>query len=105
MPDAPPILSAEYVRKVAHLSRLALSHHEIELYRQQLSSILNYVGRLDSLDLTGFEPLAHVGDATIRSAEDTPGEVLDTQILMDLAPATSPPFLRVPKVFETGEQA
>ncbi len=103
MPE--PHLSAAEVRKVAQLSRLALTDEQVELYRAQLSSILGYVDRLRALDLAGVEPLSHVSEATNRLDADEPGATLPTDTLMSMAPATLPPFIRVPKVIDDGGAA
>jgi aspartyl-tRNA(Asn)/glutamyl-tRNA(Gln) amidotransferase subunit C len=106
-PDHSPShpLSADEVRKVARLSRLAVTDEQVETYRAQLSSILTSMNRLRELDLTGVEPLAHVGGLTNRLAPDEPGPTLSSDVLMEMAPATMPPFIKVPKVIDDGASA
>jgi aspartyl-tRNA(Asn)/glutamyl-tRNA(Gln) amidotransferase subunit C len=53
------LLTHESVQKVAHLARLELSEAEVEQYRAQLSQLLDYVVRLEELDLEGVSPTAH----------------------------------------------
>lgn len=53
------MLTREDVQKVAHLARLALTEAEIDLYREQLSHVLDYVAGLEALDLEGIPPTAH----------------------------------------------
>jgi aspartyl-tRNA(Asn)/glutamyl-tRNA(Gln) amidotransferase subunit C len=98
-------LSADDVRKVARLSRLAPSDQEVELYRGHLSAILGYVERLRRLDLKDVEPLTHLSEAGNRLDEDTPGPTLPTGALMSMAPDKLPPFVRVPKVIDDGGAA
>ncbi len=95
-------ISNEYVRKVASLSRLALSDAEVEEYRGQLAAVIGYVERLRELDLTRVEPLTNVGDAFNRLRDDTPGPTLSNQTLMNMAPRSVPPFVAVPKVIGEG---
>jgi aspartyl-tRNA(Asn)/glutamyl-tRNA(Gln) amidotransferase subunit C len=95
-------LSADYVRKVARLSRLALTDAEVTDFQTKLSAVVTYVDRLRQLDLTGVEPLANVADSTNRLDDDTPGPTLPTDTLLKLTPAAMPPFIKVPKVFEEG---
>jgi aspartyl-tRNA(Asn)/glutamyl-tRNA(Gln) amidotransferase subunit C len=97
-----PTLSAEEVRKVARLSRLALSDAEVEQYRAQLASVLGYIQRLRELDLAGVEPMAHAGDEVNRLDPDEPGPTLPTETLLKMAPETMGPFLKVPKVLDEG---
>lgn len=95
-------LSPDDVRRIGTLARLALSPGQVEQYRGQLGDILAYVQRLSDLDLSGLEPMAHVGDEINRLADDTPGGMLPTADLMKMAPVTTPPFLQVPKVLGEG---
>jgi aspartyl-tRNA(Asn)/glutamyl-tRNA(Gln) amidotransferase subunit C len=95
-------LSAEEVRKIAKLSRLAVSDEQVEQYRVQLSSILTYVDRLKQLDLAGVEPMTTVGDLHNRLDDDTPGPTISNETFIAIAPATMPPFIKVPKVLGEG---
>ena len=103
MPE--PRLSADEVRKVARLSRLAPSDSEVELYRGQLSAILGYVERLRQLDLKNVEPLTHISEQVNRLDDDVPAATLPTDTLMGMAPDKLPPFVRVPKVIDDGGAA
>lgn len=98
-------LSADNVRKVAKLSRLALSDAQVESYRHQLSAVLGYVDRLRRLDLQSVEPMAHVAETVNRLDADTPGPTLPNAALMGLAPDKMEPFVRVPKVIDDGSSA
>ncbi len=95
-------LTAADVRKVARLARLALPEDQIEEHRVRLAAVLGYVERLGELDLTGVEPLAHVGEEAHRLRADVPGPALPTEALMAMAPDTMPPFVRIPKVLGDG---
>jgi aspartyl-tRNA(Asn)/glutamyl-tRNA(Gln) amidotransferase subunit C len=97
-----PRLTPDEVRKVARLSRLALSDEQVERYRTQLSAVLGYMDRLRQVDLTGVEPMAHAGEAVSRLADDTPGPTLATGAFMSMAPEKWPPFIKVPKVIDEG---
>jgi aspartyl-tRNA(Asn)/glutamyl-tRNA(Gln) amidotransferase subunit C len=105
MPDAnskPQQLSADYVRKIARLSRLAITDQEVADYQVKLSAVVGYFERLRKLDLSGVEPMANVADQANRLDEDVPGPTLPTEVLMEMAPAVMPPFVKVPKVLEEG---
>lgn len=97
-----PGLTAEQVRKVAKLSRLALDEAQVEQYRGRLSAVLGYMDRLRKVDLTGVEPLTHIADAVNRLDEDAPGPTLPNETLMKMAPEVMEPFIRVPKVLDEG---
>jgi aspartyl-tRNA(Asn)/glutamyl-tRNA(Gln) amidotransferase subunit C len=53
-------LSRDDVLKLARLSRLKLTEEEIEKYRTELSSILEYVQMLNAVDVAGLEPTYQV---------------------------------------------
>lgn len=53
-------LTRDVVLKLAQLSRLKLTDEEIERFREELSSILDYVEVLDSVDTKGLEPTYQV---------------------------------------------
>jgi len=102
MSSTPQTLSAEHVRKVAMLSRLALTDAQVEQYQHQLSAVLTYINRLRELDLANVEPMAHVGDMHNRLDADVPRDPLPNSVLMSMAPQTMPPFVKVPKVIDDG---
>lgn|SRR5689334_14999557 len=99
-------INREDVLRVAELAHLELSEAEIEKYRAQLDSILEYIGKLNELDTSAVEPMAQV-----LSPEDphSPNPTLrdDVVITCDFAaevlrqaPDAQPPYFRVPKVIE-----
>jgi aspartyl-tRNA(Asn)/glutamyl-tRNA(Gln) amidotransferase subunit C len=67
-------LTREDVRKVAHLARLELTESEIARYQEQLSQVLDYVARLEALDLEGVLPTAHAVamETVMREDEERP---------------------------------
>jgi aspartyl-tRNA(Asn)/glutamyl-tRNA(Gln) amidotransferase subunit C len=52
--------TSEDIKKLASLSRLKLSPAEIKQYQTELSNIVEYVERLQSVDLSGLEPTSQV---------------------------------------------
>jgi aspartyl-tRNA(Asn)/glutamyl-tRNA(Gln) amidotransferase subunit C len=97
-------ISREDVERVAELAYLDLSEAELEMYRNQIDEILEYIGKLNELDTTSVEPMAQVlaegqsADATLREDVVVPcgvaGEILKQ------APDPEAPYFRVPKVIE-----
>ncbi|TVQ33365.1 MAG: Asp-tRNA(Asn)/Glu-tRNA(Gln) amidotransferase subunit GatC [Phycisphaeraceae bacterium] len=98
-------LSEDVVRRVAHLSRLALDDASIERHRGQLVSILGYIDRLRELDTENVDPMAHPLDVVNRLDADEPRACLSNEALMKMAPQAAAPFVRVPKVLGGGEGA
>ena len=97
-------ISREDVLRVADLAYLDLSEAEIETYRTQLDSILEYIGKLNELDTAKVAPMAQVlssdqaADATLREDTVQPGDV--AVHVLKHAPDPEPPYFRVPKVIE-----
>jgi aspartyl-tRNA(Asn)/glutamyl-tRNA(Gln) amidotransferase subunit C len=94
-------LSLAQVEHVAQLAQLALSDQEKELFREQLSSILEYAERLQELDTEDI-PLT----ATVLSLENVMrrDEIQPSLPLEDVlanAPAVEEDCFRVPVVLES----
>jgi aspartyl-tRNA(Asn)/glutamyl-tRNA(Gln) amidotransferase subunit C len=99
MPDP---LSADVVRHVAKLARLRLSDDELERYRSQLSTVLDHIAMLESVDVGDATPMAHPLEIVNRLADDVVGPALPAQTLPDGAPATEDQYIAVPKVLGDG---
>lgn len=95
---AKPKISAEQVRRVAALARLAPSEEQIERSRHDLAAVLAYMDRLRELDVQGVEPLANPVEEHNRLREDVPSAGLPQGTLAAMAPATAGAFISVPKV-------
>jgi len=112
-------ISREDVLRVAELAHLELTPAEVELYRGQLDEILNYVGKLQELDLAGVEPMSqvlprsqgaasHSAPATSAAGNDGHPELRDDVVrpcdvadaVLAQAPDAAKPFFRVPKVID-----
>lgn len=64
------ILTREDVLKLARLARLDLTDDEIERYQAELSSILQYVEQLQSVDITDLKPTNQVTGLTNVMRDD-----------------------------------
>ena len=98
---AKPITEQD-VRDVAKLGRLRLTDDEVSHFTGQLGAVLEYVGKLNELDLKGVEPLYHASDhhSVTREDQAQPGFTPD-QALAN-APARQDDFFKVPKVLGDG---
>jgi len=97
---SPPTL--EDVAKVASLSRLNLGEDALDSARNDLLAILKHVANLQTLDVEGVEPMPKPQDTVNRLAEDEPGQCLDREVLLAMAPKTEGSFIAVPKVLGEG---
>lgn len=93
-----PALTLEEVRHVAKLARLRLNEAQLEQYRGQLSAILDHIEKLNELDVTGVEPMAHPTGIANRMEEDDVSPPMPLDDLLKNAPAVEGRFLAVLKV-------
>jgi aspartyl-tRNA(Asn)/glutamyl-tRNA(Gln) amidotransferase subunit C len=88
------------VRKVAKLSRLELTEAEVEEFAGQLSAILDYVEKMNDLDTTNVEPLAHCLPISNVLRQDCIKESLGTEKTLGNAPQRDGEFFKVPKILD-----
>jgi aspartyl-tRNA(Asn)/glutamyl-tRNA(Gln) amidotransferase subunit C len=88
------------VLKAARLARIELSEQEIERFGDDLSAILDYVAKLDELDLDEVEPQTHATTLAAAFREDEVDQSLTREEALTNAPATEDGHFRVPKVVE-----
>ena len=91
-------ISEQQVQRVARLSRLRLDDQQVRHFADQLSVVLEYVSKLNELDVDGVEPMAHAADVTNVLRDDVPIAGMAVQSVLDNAAAKSAPFFKVPKV-------
>src|SRR5205823_891600 len=89
-------ISREEVLHVARLARLELSDEEVERFAEQLSAILEAVGKVSELDLEGVEPTAHPLEVVNVWAEDEPRPCLSLDEALANAPDREGGSFRVP---------
>jgi len=98
-------IDAQQVRKVAKLARLDLTEAEIEQFAGQLSAILEYVEKMNELDTTDVEPLAHCLPISNCFREDVVAESLGTENTLANAPQRDGEFFKVPKILDDSSGA
>ncbi|MGD9047255.1 MAG: Asp-tRNA(Asn)/Glu-tRNA(Gln) amidotransferase subunit GatC [Anaerolineae bacterium] len=93
-------LSLAQVEHVAKLAQLALTDQEKELFREQLSSILQYAERLQELDTGDIPPTASVLPLESVMRDDEVQPSLPLADVLTNAPAVENNCFRVPVVLE-----
>jgi len=88
------------VEHVAALSRLKLSEADFARFGPQLGAILDYIAKLEGLDVSGLEPLAHAAEAADVMRDDAPRPSLPRDAALANAPEKNDDFFIVPKVVE-----
>jgi aspartyl-tRNA(Asn)/glutamyl-tRNA(Gln) amidotransferase subunit C len=91
-------ITRDDVLHVARLARLELSDAEVERMQEQLSAILEAVGKVAELDLDGVEPTAHPLDLVNVLAQDEPRPSLSREEALANAPDPEDGFFGVPAV-------
>jgi aspartyl-tRNA(Asn)/glutamyl-tRNA(Gln) amidotransferase subunit C len=89
-------ISRDEVVHVARLARLALSEEELDRFAGQLDAILEAVGKVAELDLSGVEPTLHPLALSNVWAEDEPTPSLSVEEALANAPEAEDGAFRVP---------
>lgn len=92
-------LTANDVTQIATLARLTLTEAETEMYRGQLSQILEYVDQLAEVDTAGVEPTAQVTGLTNGDVADVVRASETVEPLLANVPQRDHDYIKVPAVF------
>jgi aspartyl-tRNA(Asn)/glutamyl-tRNA(Gln) amidotransferase subunit C len=86
------------VEHVARLARLKLSEAEKGLFTDHLNSILDYMEKLNELDIGAIEPTFHVVSHQNIMREDEVKESQSQEAALENAPDKAQGCFRVPKI-------
>jgi aspartyl-tRNA(Asn)/glutamyl-tRNA(Gln) amidotransferase subunit C len=82
------------------LARLGLSDEEVEAFRVQLLDVLEYIGKLQSVDISAIPPTAQVATHANVSRPDAAHPSWPVEDVLANAPESQDEFFRVPAVLE-----
>ena len=93
-------IDKDTVKHIAKLARISLDEKKINSLSRDLSSIIEFIEKLNELNTEKTVPLTSIIDASLRSRKDevTDGKIRD-QILKN-SPEKNEEFYVVPKVIE-----
>jgi aspartyl-tRNA(Asn)/glutamyl-tRNA(Gln) amidotransferase subunit C len=91
-------ITREDVLHVARLARLEIPEEDIDRVRAELGAILEAVGKVSELDLSGVEPTSHPLDLVNVWDEDEPRPSLAREDALANAPDPADGAFRVPAV-------
>lgn len=93
-------VTKEDVRKVARLSRIAVSEERLEEMTGELNGIMDWIDQLNEVDIDGVEAMTSVVETALPMREDvvTDGNIPD-KVLAN-APRSEDGFFVVPKAVE-----
>ena len=102
------MISKQEVQHIAKLARISLTPEEEEKFQKELSSILDYIKKLEQVDTSRVKPAFHSLDQTIglkgqfSIRQDKPKEK-DTELskkLIDSAPQKQKSHIKVKSIFK-----
>ena len=88
------------VRYTAGLARLTLSEEEISKFQAQLSQVLEYVDKLNAVDVSQVEATAYANPVFNVVREDEPRDWFTAKEALSNAPRQANGLFSVPKVIE-----
>ncbi|MHB1326460.1 MAG: Asp-tRNA(Asn)/Glu-tRNA(Gln) amidotransferase subunit GatC [Thermoleophilia bacterium] len=94
------MVSHEAVKYVAKLARLKVRPDELDRFAGQLSGILEHIGQISELDLSGVEPTSHVIDLANVFREDEPRPSVEREEALANGPEVERGAFRVPAILE-----
>jgi aspartyl-tRNA(Asn)/glutamyl-tRNA(Gln) amidotransferase subunit C len=90
-------ITREQIKHVAHLSRLELSEVELDAMQGDMTKILGFVAKIESLDLDGVEPLTQMSKSVDVMREDAVANMISKEEALKNAPDANSDYFRVPK--------
>lgn len=94
------IISDETIEYVGILAKLELSAEEKEQAKKDMSSMLDYIDKLNELDTEGVEPMSHVFPVENVLREDVVTNGDDREQMLANAPQKKEGTYMVPKTFD-----
>jgi aspartyl-tRNA(Asn)/glutamyl-tRNA(Gln) amidotransferase subunit C len=93
-------LTADDVKKIAHLARLGINQQDIASYTKDLSGMLELMTLMGETNTDGVLPMAHPMDQTQRLRADEVTESDNRNNFQAIAPQVEEGLYLVPKVIE-----
>ncbi len=93
-------LSADDVKKIAHLARLDFSEKDTTVFTQQLSNILKLIEQMSQVDTSQVEAVAHPLDLAQRLRSDQVSEIDQRTAFQAIAPRVEAGLYLVPRVID-----
>ncbi|GJQ59930.1 MAG: aspartyl/glutamyl-tRNA(Asn/Gln) amidotransferase subunit C [Candidatus Scalindua sp.] len=93
-------IDSKEIIKLANLSRLKLDSRETDTFKTQLVKILDYVAKLDELDLDNVKPAFYNTQLKNVFREDILKSSYPQKTVLDLSPSNVNGFFKVSKIIE-----
>ncbi len=102
-PSSKDRLTRDEVAHLAHLSRLAVTDEELDLFAGQLGAVLDAVAQVGKADVADVPPTTHAVPMTNVFRADVARPSLPRDVVLAGAPAAEDGRIRVPRIL--GEEA
>lgn len=96
------MINKEEVKHIAHLARLGLLENELEKFQGELSAILDFVEKLQKVDVSGVEPMAQATDAKniFRKDQAKKSRADFRRVFLKNLPKREGDYIKVPPILE-----
>ncbi len=94
------MISKDDVKKIAGLSRIHLNEKEAEYLSKDLEKILDYINKLEELDISDITPTSHVLSLKNAYREDLPHKSLLLEDALSFSVEKKDGSFKVPKIIE-----
>ena len=92
-------LTQDQVQHIADLARIGLSEEEKQKFQEDLGAVLDYIDKLQQVDVYDVEPLAQVSGLENQTREDENGSShADATGLVSMAAKTKDGYVKVRQV-------
>ena len=91
-------LTLEEIRKIAKLARISLNEGEERKMAQQLSAVIDYFKKLQTVDTSGVDVHLSEGEEGNRLREDEARESGNQEVILSQAPLLEDNFIKVKSV-------
>jgi aspartyl-tRNA(Asn)/glutamyl-tRNA(Gln) amidotransferase subunit C len=91
-------VTEQLIDKLAHLARLRFDAAEKSMISADLEKMIQFVEKLNELDLDGVEPLMHMSESSNVLRDDKVQGSISREAALRNAPDNDGTYFRVPKV-------
>lgn len=93
-------IDKDTVRYISNLARIRLKENELQNFVNQLSTILEYINKLNKLETNEVQPTSHVLELKNVFRQDIAKGSLSQEASLANAPQTREGFFVVPKIIK-----
>jgi len=91
-------INDKIVDKIAHLSKLSFSGEEKEAIKNDMTKMLDFVGKLEEVNTDGVAPLIHMSDEENVLRLDENEAMVSQKEALKNAPKKDSTYFKIPKV-------